>query len=287
MKLELKHQKTKTLIIKPNGRSSDFVTPNFILGCNGGCSNTYCYTRRFGRKFIYVNQNTDEILKAIDVHRLALPVKIPNQVDELWTYDICCDTDLVYHFNDYAWYKVLDYFNNTPNIKATFATKYCSLNLSKYIVKDKKIRIRFSMMPQIMADILEPNTSSIDNKIVYIQKYLDSGWDVHINLSPIVITKTWEKDYDVLLSKISKIYPDIKFECIFLTHNENLHNINLNEGREEVEEYLWKPDLQETKVSEYGGTNLRYKWEYKNELIKKFKYIFLQYFKEEQLRYIF
>lgn len=45
---EIKHQKTKTLKIKPNGRSSDFVSPHFILGCNGGC-NSYCYTNRFGR----------------------------------------------------------------------------------------------------------------------------------------------------------------------------------------------------------------------------------------------
>lgn len=40
--LELKYQKTKTLNIKENTRSSDFVIPNLIMGCNAGCSNSYC-----------------------------------------------------------------------------------------------------------------------------------------------------------------------------------------------------------------------------------------------------
>ena len=35
--LPIKNQNTKTLGIKPNGRSSDFVTPNFIMGCNSSC----------------------------------------------------------------------------------------------------------------------------------------------------------------------------------------------------------------------------------------------------------
>lgn len=41
MKLNLKNQKTKTLNIKDNGRSSHFVTPNYILGCNAGCFKLY------------------------------------------------------------------------------------------------------------------------------------------------------------------------------------------------------------------------------------------------------
>lgn len=85
--LELKYQKTKTLNIKENTRSSDFVTPNFLLSCNALCS--YCYTYRFGRKYIYVNTNTDEILDKVLKHSQSLLNKIPNQVDnKYWVYDI-------------------------------------------------------------------------------------------------------------------------------------------------------------------------------------------------------
>lgn len=35
-------QKTKTLVTKDNGRSSDAVSPNFVYGCLGGCMQSYC-----------------------------------------------------------------------------------------------------------------------------------------------------------------------------------------------------------------------------------------------------
>ncbi len=286
-KLLLKHQITKTLKIKENTRSSDFVSPNFILGCNAGCSNSYCYTRRFNRKYIYVNDNIDEILNVIDNHSKTLEVKIPNQVDsKYYFYDIGCDCDILYHWKDYNWIKVFDYFNNS-NVKATFATKFCSKEVSNYLVNNESLRIRFSMMPQHLSNILEPNTANNITKLKYVELHKKNGWQVHLNLSPIVITDTWLKDYDILLSQISKEYPDMLFECIFLTHNKNLHNINLSENRDLIESYLWKPELQESKVSQYGGDNLRYKWQDKQVYIKQFKEVFSKYFNLNQIRYIF
>lgn len=289
MKLPIKHQKTKTLSIKPNSRSSHYTCPNFILMCNAGCSLSYCYTRRFSRKHIYINDNIDEILTTIDNHSKTLGTLIPSQIDNKYhVYEIGCDTDILYHWKDYDWFKVLNYFNNS-NIKATFATKFCSKILSEYKVNDGKIRIRFSMMPQWLSNILEPNTASNVDKLKYIQLHKNSGFDTQINLSPIIITDTWIEDYDVLLKQISELYPDMLFECIFLTHNENLNKINLSEGRTEIESYLWKPELQETKVSEYviGRSNLRYKWQEKEVYIKQFKEVFSKYFNLNQIRYIF
>lgn len=39
-------QNTKTLHVRPNGRSADYITPNFLYGCAGGCRNSYCYVMR-------------------------------------------------------------------------------------------------------------------------------------------------------------------------------------------------------------------------------------------------
>lgn len=84
----IKHQKTKTLNLKPNGRSSDFVSPNFINGCGGGCS-SYCYTKRFGRDKIYINDNIDEILEIIKQESINWGIKTSNQTDDkFWTVDI-------------------------------------------------------------------------------------------------------------------------------------------------------------------------------------------------------
>jgi hypothetical protein len=64
--LEIKNQKTKTTACRENGRSADFTSGNFILGCSTKKGDTYdnpcsyCYVARFGRQ--NVNTNTDELL---------------------------------------------------------------------------------------------------------------------------------------------------------------------------------------------------------------------------------
>ena len=40
--MEIKYQKTKTLMTRDNSRSSDAIAPNFIYGCLGGCMKSYC-----------------------------------------------------------------------------------------------------------------------------------------------------------------------------------------------------------------------------------------------------
>lgn len=101
IELPIKHQKTKTLTIRENGRSADWISPNYILGCEAGCKSSYCYVRRFPRKFIYVNDNIDEINKNVLEHSLTLGKKIPNQTsDNYWSYDICESSDINRHWLD-------------------------------------------------------------------------------------------------------------------------------------------------------------------------------------------
>ncbi len=47
-------------------------------------------------------------------------------------------------------------------------------------------------------------------------------------------------------------------EVIMLTHNRDLHEVNLN-WHPRAEEVLWRPDLQEVKRSENGSLNVRYR----------------------------
>ena len=286
-KLEIKHQKTKTLLIKENGRSSDYVTPNFILSCNAGCS--YCYTYRFGRNKVYVNNNIDQILEVIRQHSLKLGTKVPNQTDaKYFTYDIGCDTDINYHWNDYNWVKVLKFFTETPNIKATFATKFVNKQLLPY--GNEKLRMRFSLMPQNISNIIEKGTSLITQRIRNIDTFIDNGWDIHLNFSPVVYYKGWLEDYEKLFIEIDqtvKHKDKIKCEVIFLTHNESLHNKNLENNNIEQEDLLWKPEIQEIKTSQYGGDNIRYKWEFKDELIQEFKQLHNKIIPYCDIRYIF
>jgi len=236
-----------------------------------------------------VATNTDQILTSVNNHAMWLPNKEPNQTDSTyWTYDISCNEDFALHSKHHNWRMIFDFFKNHDRIKASFATKVIPVNFLNYN-PDKKVRIRFSLMPQEISSILEPNTPSIIDRIKAIDAFIDSGYDVHINFSPIVVYKDWLKDYEMLFEMVNN-YVDYKdevlAECIFLTHNKNKHRLNLEKNRP-GEHLLWTPSLQETKTSEYGGENIRYKSYDKSNYIKEFVKLHDSIIPWNKIRYIF
>jgi len=79
----------------------------------------------------------------------------------------------------------------------------------------------------------------------------------------------------------------VKAEVIFLTHNENKHIYNITNNLPGEEEYLWVPTIQEDKVSQYGGKNIRYKHHLKNDFIKSFIMLHDEIIPWNTIRYIF
>lgn len=281
--MEIKHQRTKTLVTRDNGRSSDAISPNFIYGCLGGCMKSYCYVARYNHDKVYINENTEQILRSIYdwVDTKPWP-KEPNQVDDTYyCVDIGCSTDVPLHSKHYNWQQVFDFFNTQYKLKTTFATKYpTKFKLQEYNLTPGKHRIRVSLMPQFISSILEPNTDSIADRIAMIP-ILQTKMEVHINFSPIVYYPTWLEDYEELFKQLQGI--DFKSECIFMTYNVN--QFSRNSGA--VNYYLWQPSIQESKNSQYAADNIRYQWQFKNSLIQQFKELYSKYFPLETIRYIF
>lgn len=281
--MEIKKQKTKTLTTRDNTRSSDAISPNFIYGCLGGCMKSYCYVGRYNHDKVYINENTDQILASVKkwVDDKPWP-KIPNQVDDTYyCIDIGCSTDVPLHSKHYDWQQVFDFFNESPTLKSTFATKYPSrFNIEDYKLTPNKHRIRVSLMPQSISNILEPNTESIVSRIASIPR-LQEKMEVHINFSPIVYYDNWLKDYEELFKMLQGL--DFKSECIFVTYNK----IQAERNSDTVNELLWQPKIQEAKDSEYAADNIRYQWKLKNELVKQFKELYSKYFPLDTIRYIF
>ena len=82
-------------------------------------------------------------------------------------------------------------------------------------------------------------------------------------------------DYQPLFGQINDTLSpgakeQLRAEVIFLTHNEQLHEVNLR-WHPKAEEYLWRPDLQEVKRSEGGMLNLRYKAAWKQKWLTRFQ----------------
>tara|TARA_R110002012_G_scaffold120305_2_gene269537 strand:- start:5885 stop:6745 length:861 start_codon:yes stop_codon:yes gene_type:complete len=286
----MKYVNRKAMIIRESGRSSDFITPSFGYGCLYKCN--YCYMRRHMSKGLTIASNTNEILDAIARHLWLLQwPKEPNQTHETYyTYDFSCNEDYVLHLKYHEWEKLFDYFKEEPKAMGTAATKYVNNDLLSYDA-DRKIRIRFSILPQILSDKLEPGTSKVIDRIKAVNDFYEAGYDVHLNYSPIIMYDDFVKDYTELFKLVDTIVDDsikhkVKSECIFLTHNEKMHNNNVI-NKTEGEEYLWKPGFQEKKVSQYGSVNIRYNRLHKKRFIKTFKHIHKQNVKWQEIRYIF
>lgn len=264
-------RKLNNIRIRENGRSSDFVTPNFIYGCAGGCRDSYCYVMRYQYDNINVYTNVDEILNEIIFHKLSLDKKTPNQVDSIyWTYDIGCSTDILLHWKDYCWFHVFDRLVD-QECKITFATKYTNPAILKYSGSELT-RIRVSLMPERIRQVLERGTSPINKRIEFIDKLRNAGWEVHLNFSPVVIHDEWEEDYSKLFNKINELdTKGLASEVIFLTHNKLQHLRNLTNGNTKSEQLIWRPTLQESKISQYGSEAVRYKAQFKAKLIERFK----------------
>ena len=281
----------KSMIIRPSGRSTDFISPSFGFGCVYNCS--YCYMKRHKPKGLDIATNPEDILTAINNHVYFAEVDKPNQTHpEFITYDISCNEDFALHAKFHDWQYIFDFFKNHPLAMGSFATKYVNTKLLDYN-PNGKIRIRFSLMPRQFQKELEPNTSSISERIAAVHYFLKAGYEVHLNFSPVIVHDNWLLYYEELFNSVATAAETfgwnndrVKAEVIFLTHNNSKHIYNtLNDIP--GEDLIWRPDIQESKTSQYGGENIRYKYDLKAEYIREFIKLHDEIIPWNTIRYIF
>jgi spore photoproduct lyase family protein len=265
--------KTETLVLgvrkglatRPNGRSADFIAPGLANGCAMACA--YCYVpRRKGfANPITVFTNIEQITAHLRRHVARQgPKAEPNQCDPTsWVYDIGensdCSVDALVSDNVAD---LIGTFRDLPTAKASFATKYVNRQLLE-LDPAGRTRIRFSVMPDDDARVLDVRTSRVAERIAAVDEFVEAGYEVHLNLSPVVLREGWEAAWAELLGRLDDVLsPAAKAqaagEVIMLTHNEALHEVNLG-WHPVAEEMLWRPDLQESKRSQNGQENVRYR----------------------------
>ncbi|MFC7931935.1 spore photoproduct lyase family protein [Streptomyces cinereoruber] len=255
----------KSFGVRPNGRSADWIAPGLSNGCAMACA--YCYVpRRKGfANPVTVFTNVDRVLAALGRHVAAAgPKREPNQCDDrAWVYDIgengdCSVDDLI--SDNTA--DLVRAFRRWPTAKASFATKFVNPDLLRLDPRGRT-RIRFSVMPPDDSRLLDVRTSPVPDRLAAATDFLDAGYEVHFNLSPVVIRPGWERAWDELLRAMDDVLPrrvkdQAAAEVITLTHNEDLHEVNLG-WHPRAEKVLWRPDLQQPKRSENGARNVRYR----------------------------
>ena len=287
----IKEVTRKSMLIRPSGRSTDFISPSFGHGCLFNCS--YCYMKRHKPTGLDIAKNHTDILTAINDHVWFAEVDKPNQTHpEYITYDISCNEDFALHAKYHEWKRIFEYFRLHPKAMASFATKYVNNDLLQFN-PEGKVRIRFSLMPLEYRDVLEPNTSEIYDRLNAVKQFIDAGYDVHLNFSPVIVALDWLDKYEHLFYMISTMAHvdnwannSVKSEVIFLTHNANKHQYNLLNNIP-GEDLLWNPEIQESKISQYGGDNIRYKYQLKAQYIEEFKKLHQEIIPWNTIRYIF
>ncbi len=284
----------KSFPFRDNGRSSDFVAPSFASGCAMACS--YCYVpRRKGfANPITTFVNIEAITRAITRHAAQQPRRRaePSQVDPaLWVYEIGengdCSADALVSDN---LHDLIAMFRLLPNAKATFATKFVNRALLDYEPR-RKTRLRFSLMPPNMSTLVDVRTSRIADRIEAINDFVAAGYEVHLNFSPVIVYDGWQAGYAELFQHIDDALNDeakaqVAAEVIFLTHNAQMHEVNLR-WHPKAEEHLWRPDLQEIKISNTGGENVRYRHGYKGRLLGEFRSLAAKHLPYCAIRYAF
>jgi spore photoproduct lyase len=278
--------------VRPNGRSADFIAPGFASGCAMACA--YCYVprrKRFANP-ISTFVNLEPILKAVERHVAKQGQKTPSQTDpSYWVYDIGENSDVSVDalISDNV-KDTVAFFRDLPNAKASFATKYVNRELLNY-EPEGKTRIRFSLMPQRVAKTVDVRTTPMRERIAAINDFVEAGYEVHLNFSPVIVYDSWQADYAQLFLEIDDVLSSaakaqLKAEVIFLTHNAQLHEVNLS-WHPKAEALLWTPETQEGKTSQMGGENVRYRHGFKGQQVAALKALLAQKLPSCQVRYAF
>jgi DNA repair photolyase len=118
-------------------------------------------------------------------------------------------------------------------------------------------------MPARAAKLLDIRTDPIATRLAALDDFVEAGYEVHVNLSPVVLYDGWLEDWRELLVSLGdatgqRTRDQLAAEIIMLTHNERLHEVNLR-WHPRAEALLWRPRLQEPKRSENGAVNVRYR----------------------------
>lgn len=265
----------KALSARRNDRSSDWIAPSTANGCAMACS--YCYVpRRKGfANPITVFANIEKITGYLERHAARQGVKPePDQRDPRdWVYDIGensdCSADALVSDNVRD---LVGLFGRLPHAKASFATKLVNRDLLDYDPRGGT-RVRFSLMPAEDSKLVDVRTSKVADRIAALDDFVEAGYEVHLNFSPVIVHEGWKEAWAELLEQVAdgtneRTKAQLATEIIFLTHNQDLHEVNLG-WHPKGEDLLWRPDLQQPKRSQSGQWNVRYKSPWKGRWVQE------------------
>ena len=201
---------------------------------------------------ITVYANIDEVVGYLQQHVARQGVKPgPDQCDPVaWVHDIGENSDASVDARVSG--NIADLvaaFAAMPTAKASFATKHVNRDLLD-LDPQGRTRVRFSVMPEAMATLVDLRTDPVRDRVAAVDDFVDAGYEVHLNLSPVIVHGAgWRSGAELLDHLDDVLSPLAKALCaaevIFLTHNAGLHEVNLG-WHPRGEDVLWRRDARRT-----------------------------------------
>ena len=213
----------KSLKLMPNPNSADYIVPFTSSGCSAMCLYCYLVCTYFKGAYLRLFVNRDEIIRSVRK-------KVEDTVRPL-TFEIGSNSDLVMEnlvSGNLRW--IVDQFSKLKTT-ATFATKFHQVEDILHIEHAGNMRIRLSVNPEMIIRRVELGTSPLDKRIEAANALYESGYQVGVNIAPIILIDEWEKLYREMLTTLREgLLPELQkklfFELIFMTYGYAHQQIN-------------------------------------------------------------
>jgi len=214
-------RKSVKLMGKPN--SGDYIVPFTSSGCSAMCLYCYLVCTYFKGAYLRLFVNRDQMIRSVRK-------KVEDTVRPL-VFEIGSNSDLVMEnmvSGNLRW--IVDQFSKLKTT-ATFATKFHQVEDILHIEHAGNMRIRISVNPEMVIRRIEIGTSPLAKRIEAANALFESGYQVGVNIAPIILVDDWENLYREMLETLRRdLLPGLQeqlfFELIFMTYGYAHQQIN-------------------------------------------------------------
>ena len=214
----------KTHKFVPNNKISNYLVPYTSSGCIAMC--LYCYLVCNYNKCAYLRifVNREEMLNKI--------IKVANESEEELVFEIGSNSDLILEnsiTNNLRW--TIENFRKAEKGYITFPTKFDMVEDILDVEGKERVIIRMSVNPKEIIQKVEMGTSSLENRVVAINKLADAGYKVGLLIAPVIFVDNWKELYKKLVMYLKenlsdKVKESTFFEVIFMTYSYVHRKIN-------------------------------------------------------------
>ena len=214
----------KTHKFVPNNKISNYLVPYTSSGCIAMC--LYCYLVCNYNKCAYLRifVNREDMLNKI--------IKVANESEEELVFEIGSNSDLILEnsiTNNLRW--TIENFRKAEKGYITFPTKFDMVDDILDVDGKERVIIRMSVNPKEIIQKVEMGTSSLENRVMAINKLADAGYKVGLLIAPVIFVDNWKELYKKLVMYLKenlsdKVKESTFFEVIFMTYSYVHRKIN-------------------------------------------------------------